>query len=123
MPAVIAEGGPEVGNLCTSKRQVGQGGELESMPDEPDATAPFDRSTPRDGDPDATRIGPASGRPVDPDATRIGPGGSQPIDPDATRIGPADARPTDPDATRIGGGTSPLRPDDSGATRIVRPRR
>jgi hypothetical protein len=72
------------------------------MPDEPDATAPFDRPTPPAGDPDATSIGPAGG----------------PADPDATRIGPANA---DPDATRIGGGTSPLRPDDSGATRIGGP--
>lgn len=72
------------------------------MPDEPDATAPFDRPTPQGGDPDATRIGPANPRPVDPDATRIGP-------------------PADPGATRIGGGVSPLRPDDSGATRIGGP--
>ncbi len=76
------------------------------MPDEPDATAPFDRPTPQGGDPDATRIGPANSRPVDPDATRIGPAG---------------AGPADPDATRIGGGVSPLRPDDSGATRIGGP--
>lgn len=61
------------------------------MPDEPDATAPFDRPTP--------------------------PGG----DPDATRIGGANAQPVDPDATRIGGGVSPLRPDDSGATQIGGP--
>jgi cell division septation protein DedD len=87
------------------------------MPDEPDATAPFDRP-PRPGDDsDATRVGPAGDpdatriRPVDPDATRAGPAA-----PDATRVGPAD-----PDATRIGGGTSPLRPDDSGATRIGGP--
>lgn len=66
------------------------------MPDEPDATAPFDRPRPPDGDPDATRIGPAS--PVDPWQTE-----------------------PDPDATRIGGGTSPLRPDDSGATRVGGP--
>ncbi|MET7417951.1 PASTA domain-containing protein [Dactylosporangium sp. NPDC005555] len=73
------------------------------MPDEPDATAPFDKP-PRPGD-------------ADPDATRIGPGQSQ--DPDATRIGPGQSQ--DPEATRIGGGTSPLRPDDSGATRIGGP--
>ncbi|MFF5231235.1 PASTA domain-containing protein [Dactylosporangium sp. NPDC000521] len=66
------------------------------MPDEPDDTAPFDRP-PRPG-PDPTR----------PEAA----------DPDATRIGPAGQ---DPDATRIGDGTSPLRPDDSGATRIGGP--
>jgi hypothetical protein len=71
------------------------------MPDEPDATAPFDRPPSSEGDPDATRIGPADARPVDPDAT--------------TR------RPVDPDATKIGGGVSPLRPDDSGATRIGGP--
>lgn len=88
------------------------------MPDEPDATAPFDRPRPSASDPDATRIGPGGRRPDDPDATQIGPGG-RPVDPDATRIGPAG--PTDPDATRIGGGTSPLRPDDSGATRIGGP--
>ena len=64
------------------------------MPDEPDDTAPFDRPGPSGEDPDATRIGPAS--PVDPWST-------------------------DPDATRIGGGTSPLRPDDSGATQIGGP--
>ncbi|GAA3238265.1 PASTA domain-containing protein [Dactylosporangium siamense] len=76
------------------------------MPDEPDATAPFDRPGPSGEDPDATRIGPSE--PVDPWAK----------DPDATGTGPSNA---DPDATRIGGGTSPLRPDDSGATRIGGP--